>query len=259
MNRFVARVAIVTGAASGIGAAIVNLLAREGAQVIAVDIDGDALTHNNPNITNQVCDMTADDDVGEMVETVIARHGRIDLLFNNAGTGSFCETPDLTNAAWEKVFAINVTAVMYACRAIIPHMRRQGSGAIVNTASISGLFADYGFDAYNASKGALVNYTRAMAIDHARDGIRINAFCPGLIAGTRLTSGLDPLKPVWEEMIPIGRSGTAEEMAEVAAFLASDAASYLVGSVLVADGGVTAHTGQPNLVAMTKKQVAART
>ena len=220
--------------------------------MVAVDIDGDALAHDDPNISNHVCDMTQDGEVGAMADAVMARHGRIDMLFNNAGTGSFCETPDLTNAAWEKVFAINVTAVMYACRAVIPHMRAQRSGAIVNTASISGLYGDYGFDAYNASKGAVVNYTRAMAIDHARDGIRVNVFCPGFIAGTRLTSGLDPLKPMWEGGIPIGRGGTAEEMAEVAAFLASDAASYLVGTVLVADGGVTAHTGQPNLVAMTK-------
>lgn len=252
MARFDGRVAIVTGGATGIGGAIVRLLAREGAHVVAVDIDGDALAHDDPNISNHVCDMTQDGEVGAMADAVMARHGRIDMLFNNAGTGSFCETPDLTNAAWEKVFAINVTAVMYACRAVIPHMRAQRSGAIVNTASISGLYGDYGFDAYNASKGAVVNYTRAMAIDHARDGIRVNVFCPGFIAGTRLTSGLDPLKPMWEGGIPIGRGGTAEEMAEVAAFLASDAASYLVGTVLVADGGVTAHTGQPNLVAMTK-------
>lgn len=252
MTRFNARVAIVTGAASGIGAAIVRLLASEGARVIAVDIDGDALVHDDVNVTNRVCDMTSDQQVDAMIDDVIARHGRIDILFNNAGMGSFSETPDLSTCAWEKVFAINVTAVMFACRAVIPHMRAQGSGAIVNTASISGLHADYGFDAYNASKGAVVNYTRAMAINHAREGIRVNAFCPGFIAGTRLTSGLDALKPVWEQAIPIGRGGTAEEMAEVAAFLASDAASYLIGSVLVADGGITAHTGQPNLVALTK-------
>jgi meso-butanediol dehydrogenase/(S,S)-butanediol dehydrogenase/diacetyl reductase len=180
------------------------------------------------------------------------------MLFNNAGTGILEETPDIKDENWERVFKINVTAVMYACRAAIPHMRKQGSGVIVNTASISGVAADYGHTAYNASKGAVIQYTRAMAIDHARDNIRVNAFCPGLIGGTRLTSGIDktPAAEMWKKAIPMGRPGTADEMARVAAFLASDDASYMTGSIVIADGGLTAHTGQPNMVAMFREMMA---
>jgi meso-butanediol dehydrogenase/(S,S)-butanediol dehydrogenase/diacetyl reductase len=256
VQRFSGKTAIVTGAASGIGAAITSLLAAEGAQVVAVDIDEKALSHKAPGISNQVCDMTVAERVNAMVAETVLRFGRIDLLFNNAGTGALAETPDLDDNTWNKVFAINVNAVLYACRAVIPHMRKQGGGAIVNTASISGLHADYGFAAYNASKGALLNYTRAMAIDHARDNIRVNAFCPGFIVGTRLTAGLDssPAGSLWKQAIPMGRGGTSEEMAKVAAFLASDDASYVTGSILVADGGLTAHTGQPNLVAMMQQR-----
>jgi meso-butanediol dehydrogenase/(S,S)-butanediol dehydrogenase/diacetyl reductase len=134
-------------------------------------------------------------------------------------------------------------------------MREQGGGAIVNTASISGLFGDYGFTAYNASKGAVVNYTRSLAIDHARDNIRVNALCPGFIAETGLTGGVQssPLGDLWESAIPMGRGGTAAEMAKAAAFLASDDASYITGANLVADGGITAHTGQPNIPAMMRE------
>ena len=256
--RFAGKSVIVTGAATGIGAAIATLLAREGANVVAVDIDGDALKHNAPGISNHVCDMTSRDQVEALINKVVADHGRIDILFNNAGTGALEETPDIQDETWERVFKINVTAVMYACRAAIPHMRKAGGGAIVNTASISGIAADYGHTAYNASKGAVIQYTRAMAIDHGKDNIRVNAFCPGLILATRLTGGISgtPAEEMYKSAIPLGRGGTADEMAEVAAFLASDAASYMTGSIVVADGGITAHTGQPNMVKIVRAMLA---
>jgi meso-butanediol dehydrogenase/(S,S)-butanediol dehydrogenase/diacetyl reductase len=250
--RFTGKVAIVTGAASGIGAALTKLLASEGAKVLAADLDKNILETSTDNVATFWCDVTQPQQVNAMIEEAITKFGRVDLLFNNAGTGSFGETPDVDDETWNRVFAVNVDAVMYACRAAIPHMRRQGGGAIINTASISGLFADYGFTAYNASKGAVINYTKALAIDHGRDNIRVNAFCPGFIANTRLTAPLEetPARAQWNKVIPLGRGGTADEMAKVAAFLASDDASYLTGSIVVADGGLTAHTGQPNLMAM---------
>lgn len=256
-QRFARKVAIVTGAASGIGAALTKLLVSQGAQVLAADIDKETLGAGSPGVATFACDVASSQQVNAMIDEAIQRFGRIDILVNNAGTGSFGETPDVDDETWNKVFAINVNSIMYACRAAIPHMRKQGGGAIINTASISGLYADYGFTAYNASKGAVINYTRALAIDHGRDNIRVNAVCPGFIAGTRLTSALDdlPVRPLWDKVIPLGRGGSADEIAKVAAFLASDEASYVTGSILVADGGLTAHTGQPNLMAMFRGEL----
>jgi meso-butanediol dehydrogenase/(S,S)-butanediol dehydrogenase/diacetyl reductase len=187
------------------------------------------------------------------VKESVALHARIDILFNNAGIGCFGATPDLEPETWERVIAIDLNAVFYACRAAIPHMPRKSErgpgGVIVNTASISGLGGDYGFTAYNAAKAAVINYTRSLAVDHAREGIRANALCPGLIA-TPITAGrhdLPGLADHWHDTIPMGRPGTPEEMAEVVAFLASDAASYVTGAMIAADGGQTAWTGQPDL------------
>jgi len=252
-NRFTGKTAIVTGAASGIGAAITALLASEGARVFAVDLNE---ARGDVNVTAYVCDVTDSAQVNAMVAAAMKQLGRIDLLFNNAGIGCLLETPDMDDATWENVFAVNVHAILYACRAVIPLMREQGGGAIVNTASISGLGGDYGFTAYNASKGAVINYTRSLAIDSARHNIRVNALCPGFIAETGLTAGVQSsdLGNIWEGTIPMGRGGTAEEMAKAAAFLASDDASYITGAMLVADGGATAHTGQPNIPAMMRAE-----
>lgn len=258
MGRFQGRSAIVTGAAGGIGAAIASLLAAEGAEVFAVDVNEGALQHDARGITNYLCDVTSDEQVVAMVGQLVETHGRLDMLFNNAGTGTIGDVTETTDEDWERVFKVNMTAIMYASRAAIPHMRRQGGGVIVNTASVSGLGGDYGFGAYTASKGAVVNYTRTLAIDHGRDNIRVNAFCPGFIPQTGLTKGLEglPVKDIFESIIPMGRGGTPEEMASVAAFLASDQASYVTGAILVADGGLTAHTGQPNLLAVTRALMA---
>lgn len=258
MMRFEGKTAIVTGAAGGIGAAIVRLLAAEGAEVFAADVNEDALRHDARRVTNYACDVTSNDQVEAMVSRMVDSHGRLDLLFNNAGTGKMGDITETTDEDWERVFKVNITSIMYASRAAVPHMRRQGGGAIVNTGSVSGIGGDYGFGAYNASKGAVINYTRALAVDLGCDNIRVNAFCPGFIPRTGLTNGLEglPVRDIFESMIPMRRGGTTEEMANVAAFLASDAASYVTGAILMADGGMTAHTGQPNLWAATRELMA---
>jgi meso-butanediol dehydrogenase / (S,S)-butanediol dehydrogenase / diacetyl reductase len=177
----------------------------------------------------------------------MARFRRIDILVNNAGVGHLAETPDMADDDWERVFEINVTAVYRACKAAIPLMAAGGGGAIVNIASISGLLGDYGMGAYNASKGAVINYTRSLALDCARLGIRVNALCPGAIAGTGMRVGEHggaEYERDWRATIPMNRFGIADEIANVAVFLASAEASYMTGSVVVADGGVTAHSGQ---------------
>jgi meso-butanediol dehydrogenase/(S,S)-butanediol dehydrogenase/diacetyl reductase len=187
-------------------------------------------------------------DVAAAIEATLARWGRLDILVNNAGIGALAETPEMDDELWDRVFAINSKAIFLFCKAAIPAMRRGGGGAIVNIASISGLFGDFAMGAYNASKGAVVNYTRSLALDCARDGIRVNALCPGLIE-TEMAAGAvaDPVdRAFWFDRIPLGRSGRPEEMAAVAAFLASDDASYMTGAIVAADGGITAHTGQPN-------------
>ena len=140
-----------------------------------------------------------------------------------------------------------------------PDASGRRGGSIVNVASISGLLGDYGFSAYNASKAAVINYTRSLAIDCAADGIRVNALCPGAIGETAMgvgTFGSDADKQSWLDGIPLGRHGTPVEMANVVAFLLSDEASYVTGHIMVADGGITAHTGQPNVVKQVKRRQA---
>ena len=182
----------------------------------------------------------------------VARFGRLDILVNNAGVGILAETPDVTDEQWRHVFAVNIDAAFYGCRAAIPHLRKDG-GAIVERRVHFWPVHDYGFTAYNASKGAIINYTRALALDHAREGIRVNALCPGFIAGTGLTQAISDLT-VWTARIPLGRPGTSAEMAKVIAFLASDDASYMTGAIVTADGGLTAHTGQPNIPARRREE-----
>jgi meso-butanediol dehydrogenase / (S,S)-butanediol dehydrogenase / diacetyl reductase len=255
MRRFDGKVAAVTGGAAGIGAAIAAQLIAEGASVVIGDIDaGGAAVAAALDGTRAVfirCDVTIAEDLQALVHAAEIRFGGLDLMFNNAGIGHLpARAPDLDPATWHKVTAVDLDSVYYGCRAAVPALRRRGGGAIVNTASISGLAGDYGFAAYSAAKGAVINYTRTLALDHARENIRVNALCPGLIA-TQLNAKVTetPIGARWISGIPLGRAGTPREMAEVALFLASDAASYMTGSIVVADGGVTAHTGQPDLLA----------
>lgn len=198
----------------------------------------------------QRCDVALFAEVEALVCTAVSAFGRIDVLFNNAGIGSFSLIEALSVEDWHKVIAVDLDAVFYGLKAAIPHMRAQGSGAVVSTASASGLAGDFGFAAYNAAKAAVINLTRTAAIDHARDGIRVNAVCPGpvdtpILAGIQAVPGL---RADWQDRVPMGRFADPAEIAEVVAFLASDAASYVTGISVPVDGGLTAHTGQPNLL-----------
>jgi meso-butanediol dehydrogenase/(S,S)-butanediol dehydrogenase/diacetyl reductase len=254
MNRFENKVVIVTAAASGIGLAIAQRFAREGAslslsdinepalleQIAAMGVPPDRVLANRTDVT-QMAEMEA------LIAGTVTKFGRIDVLVNNAGIGCFGYLTDIEVDRWKRVFATDVDSIFYSVRFALPHLIRAG-GCIVNTASISGLYGDYGFAGYNAAKGAVVNLTRNLAIDHAQDGVRVNAICPGLTE-TPATAWMRASADVMEayaDRLPMGRAGRPEEMAAGVAFLASDDASYITGHCLVIDGGLTAATGQPN-------------
>ena len=255
--RFEGKTAIVTGGASGIGEAFVRRLVAEGGSVVIADLHGDrgralALELGNRAV-HEVIDVVDPEAMGPLVNRCVERFGTVDILYNNAGIGNFGLTPDMAVAQWNRCIAVNLDAVFYACRVVIPQMKAQGGGVIVNTASASGLAADYGFTAYNAAKAGVINYTRCLAIDHARDGIRANAICPGPVDTPMLADGvaaIPGLREAWEAKVPQQRFARPEEIAAVALFLASDDASGVTGAAIPVDGGLTAHTGQPDLRAV---------
>ena len=258
VNDLAGRVAIVTGGTSGIGAATVRELVGHGARVMIVGIDDAAgaklATDLGAAARYHHADVGRAGDVAAMVAATEDAFGRLDILVNNAGMGCFGETPELDAGQWQRVLDVNLNSVFHACKQAIPRLRRQGGGAIVNVASVSGMAADYGFTAYAASKGAVINYTRALALDHARDGIRVNAVCPGLI-DTPLTAGtlsMPALRQTWCENIPLQRAGRPEEVARLIRFLVSDDASYITGAIIPVDGGLIAWSGQPNLPKLLK-------
>lgn len=253
MTRFQDKVVIVTGAASGIGLAAARRFAAEGAILSLSDIALDKLEEHGRSLglaadrllVSQV-DVSKPVEIEAMIAATIARFGRLDVLVNNAGVGAFGYVTEVTPETWDRVIATTLSSVFYASRAALPHLF-ETRGNIVNTASVSGLHGDVGFAAYNAAKGGVVNLTRAMAIDHAADGVRVNAICPG-VTETGLTAWMHDHPAIMQgfaDRLPGGRMGTPDEMAGAILFLASDDASYITGANLVVDGGLTAATGQP--------------
>lgn len=249
--RFEGKVVVVTGAGHGIGRASALRFAREGGEVVVVDVNPDSAAETVGLIAEgggaahalavDVSDERAVDGLGA---DVAARHGRVDVLHNNAGRLRAGSVTELAVEEWDRTFAVNVRSMFLVSRAIIPLMR-PGGGAIVNTASTSGLVGEMGIPAYNSSKGAVVNLTRQLAADYTREGIRVNCVCPGWIP----TGFNDPvLEDLTDEeveamvvaTVPMGRQGTPEEIAAAVAFLASEDATYITGHALVVDGGLTA-------------------
>lgn len=261
MNRFEDKVVIITAAASGIGLAAARRFAAEGAVLALSDIafdklkaEGDALGLSEDRLHLSQVDVSRPAEIEALVAGTVERFGRLDILVNNAGVGAFGYVTEITPEVWDRVIATTLSSVFYASRAALPHLVKT-RGSIVNTASVSGLAGDVGFAAYNAAKGGVVNLTRAMAIDHAADGVRVNAICPG-VTETGLTAWMNDHPAIMEsfaDRLPGGRMGTPDEMAGAILFLASDDASYVTGANLVVDGGLTAATGQPYFRRLTSR------
>ncbi len=251
------RVAIVTGGTRGIGGAIVQMCAGLGAEVVFTGRDEEAGAAMSAQVTTAggharfpQGDVTAPGFPDRLLDDVLGREGRVDILINNAGILSRGDVTACTDAEWEATMETNVTAVFRMCRAIVPVMRQQFGetgrrGSIVNIASDWALVAAVDAVAYGASKGAIAQLTRSMAADHAKDGIRVNAVCPGDTETEMLLSerGDTPRNTVLVELgksLPLGRVGQPAEIAAAVAFLASDAAGFITGIMLPVDGGHTA-------------------
>jgi len=246
------KVALITGAGSGMGRAAAELFAREGARVVVSDVVEDAgvdtvgaITAAGGDATFVQADVSQWSDCEHMVLAATDTYGALHVLYNNAGVfpaddGGVLDTPEDT---WERVMDVNLKGVWLGCRAGIPAMLKSGGGSIINVASFVALMgAATAQIAYTASKGGVLSMTREIAVEYARQGIRANALCPGPIQTPLLEELLsDPARRARRMVhIPMGRLGRAEELAKAALFLASDDASYMTGSTLVVDGGITA-------------------
>ncbi len=242
-SRFAGRTVIVTGAGSGIGAAMAELFRDEGATVYGGDLDVSGVPEGCTPVRT---DVAAEADTAALITAAVRATGRIDVLCNNAGIGSTTSVLDSTVEEWDRVFSVNVRGTFLMTRAALPHMLEQGRGAIVNTASIAGLVGLRDRASYSASKGAVITLTKQVAVQYAGTGVRCNAIAPGTIDSPwvgRLLDGAEDPEAMRESLIarqPIGRLGTPQEIAAAAAYLASDDAAYVTGTILVIDGGLVA-------------------
>ena len=250
------KVALITGGASGIGRATAELFSREGAAVAIVDInveEGRAVSASIAETGGEAifipCDVTQADQCEEAVARVVKHWGCLDILFNNAGVTRRASVLGTTEEEWDLVMAVNVKSVFLMSKAAVPVMIRGGGGSIVNTASGWGLVGGKNAISYCASKGAVIQLTKAMAVDHGPDGIRVNAVCPGDTDTPMLANEAEQLGQSHEEVLaesvdrPLQRVGRPEEIAHAVLYLASDDASFVTGTTLVVDGGGLAGSG----------------
>jgi NAD(P)-dependent dehydrogenase (short-subunit alcohol dehydrogenase family) len=247
MDRLRDRVAVVTGAGSGIGLASVRRLAAEGARVVAVDIDqaaGQAAARESGGLF-LAADVASEEQVSALFDEVVARLGRVDIAFNNAGISPPEDDSILTTGldAWRRVQEVNLTSVYLCCKYVLPHMQRQGKGSIINTASfVAVLGAATSQISYTASKGGVLAMTRELGVQFAREGIRVNALCPGPVSTPLLQElfAADPERAARRLVhVPMGRFGEPEEIAAAVAFLASDDSSFMTAASFLVDGGIS--------------------
>ncbi|MBI2830744.1 MAG: SDR family oxidoreductase [Chloroflexi bacterium] len=250
-GQFEGKVVLVTGAGSGIGRASALAFAREGAKVVVVDVDSRGgeetvrlIKESGGDAFFIKTDVSKSAEVQAMVDKTVATFGRLDCAHNNAGVETALKlTADLSEEEWDRLMNINLKGVWLCLKYEIPQMLKQGKGAIVNTASVAGLRGRERRADYVTSKHGVVGLTKVAALDYARNGLRINAVCPGLTR-TALVERIFEHSPAVEEesktRLPIGRLGTPEEIAQAVVWLCSDAASFVTGHAMVVDGGILA-------------------
>ena len=252
-GRVAGLVAIVTGAGSGIGQASAVRLAEEGAIVVCADINegaaqatADSIKATGAEAVAAAIDISDSDACTALVNQTVRDFGSIDVLVNNAGVNLPGVFHEVSNETIDRTLNVNVKGAMFLTRASIPHMLKKGNGSIVNMSSVNGLVSEPYLSVYSASKGAIVMFTRGIALDYAKQGIRCNAICPGWVdtpinhAHAKMLGGLDHVYKTIDSFQPIGRPGTSREIANLVLFLASDESSFMTGSIVSADGGMTA-------------------
>lgn len=257
-RQFAGRVALVFGAGSvgegwGNGKAAAVAYAREGAHVVAVDLNSESANETRDIIVNEgglaeahTCDVTQSEQLSALVDSIRAKHGRIDILHNNVGMAMMGGVTDLSEAQWDRAMDVNLKSAFLACKYVLPVMQAQGHGVIINISSLAAIrYTGYPYPVYYASKGGLNQFTVGLALQYARQGIRVNAIMPGYIDTPLIYKDISGQYASREDMVnarnahcPMGHMGTAWDIARTAVFLASDAAAYITGVCLPVDGGV---------------------
>ena len=261
------KIAMITGAASGIGLGAVELFVAEGARVLAADVQDEKGAMLEQRFPGKVrfahCDVTREDEIAAAVAQAASAFGGLDILFNNAGHGGAIGTVEETEVqAWDETFALLVRAVVLGMKHAVPLMRARGGGAVVNTASIAGLQAGWGPIAYSTAKAAVIHLTKVTAAELSPERIRVNAICPGLIATSIFGASMGLTRDVADQLAaqieevapkfqPVPKAGLPADIAEAALYLASDASAFVTGTHLVVDGGITVgsrHSWSPETV-----------